>query len=474
MRRALSKGVIIYLRQDRLLGVSWRRGRFRKVMDCSVQAPFLLQRAKASATLLIHRDSMEHKLVLLPSGPRIPFAQVMAHEAAGLLGIAAEDTAFGWRLLGKMQEDGMLRQTHLLAACNRKEIQGLAASIRRAGLEVIDVLSAVDLLVEYGVRSMGSRPGLLVVFDQELVHVIFFRDGVYGFHRVFQADQESFQEELLQEFQRSAYYAKQRYKVTVEQIRVALAPSWFVQETASMLESSLQIPCVLVPPPESLAQWPELGLLNLLAQDASLMKPLFSMIPPEVRRRRHLRRLAALSVSVELLLTGLMGVAISILHTANENDKEVLLTYARTLQVMQNTLGSRRSDLQEMERLRETVLTAKKILSSRPQLHLRLEELCYLVPEGIRLESVKWVQPLEDSPRGAGRSGVGPGGGKKAVLEIEGTVQGRGPQVRYEDFIQWLEMLKEAFPEKDLVVQGGELLQKGKFSVAIPLSWEAP
>jgi len=472
--RSLSKGVVIYLRQDRLLGVSWRRGRFQKVMDCSAQTPQMLKKSSGSATLIIHRDSLQHRVVSLPLGPRVPLAQVMAREAAELLGAAPEDTAFGWRLLGRAEEDGAPKQRYVLAACHRQEIQHLAGSIRGVGLEVTEVLSALDLLVEYGTRSMGSKPGLLVVFDQELVHLVFFSESMYGFHRVFKADQESFKEELLQEFQRSAYYAKQRYKTAVEQIRVALAPPWFVQETASVLESLMQVPCVPVPPPRSLEEWPELGLLNLLAQDSSLAKPLLSMIPPEVRRRRHLRRIAALSLSVEILLIGLMGVAITILQTANQTDREILLGYARSLQVMQNNLGTRKGDLQEMERLREAVLTAKKILSSRPELHLRLEEFSYLVPEGIRLESIKWTEPLEEPRRQTVGSSPGSVGEKKGLLQMDGIVQAREPEVRYKTFSQWLEILKEAFPAKGLEVQTGELLQRGKFSLAVPLSWETP
>lgn len=343
------------------------------------------------------------------------------------------------------------------------------------GLEITDVFSALDLLVEYGIRSMGSKPGLLVIFDQELVHVIFFKEAMYGFHRVFQADQETFQEELLQEFQRSAYYAKQKYKAAVEEIRVALAPRWFLQETASLLESSLQVPCILVPAVQSTVQWPELGLLNLLAQDVSLRKPLLSMMPPEVRRRRHLKRIAALSVSVEILLLGLMAVAITILQMANDNDKAILLGYARSLQAMQNKLGARKEDLQEMDRLRQTVLTAKKILASRPELHVRLEEFSYLVPQGIRLESVKWVDPSEaPPPRQAAASSAGLGAGKKGLLEIEGTVQAREPEVRYETLSQWLEILKQAFPDRDMTVRTEELLHRGKFLLAFPFFLENP
>lgn len=469
MRRSLSKAVVVYLRQDRLLGISWHKGRLQKVMDCNVEAPQLLKKWAGSAVLLMHRDSMEHKAVSLPSAARIPLAQVMAREAAELLGTAMEDVAFGWRLLGKGEEDGVLRQRYLLAACHRHEIQSLAASLRRLGLETTDVLSALDLLVEYGIRSMGSKPGLLVVFDEDLVHVVFFKDAMYGFHRVFRVDQEIFQEELLQELQRSAYYAKQRFKAAVEEIRVALAPSWFLQETASVLESSLQVPCTMAPAPQGMVQWPELGLLNLLAQDGSLAKPLLSMIPPEVRRRRHLRAIAALSVSVEILLIGLMGVAISLLHTAKEKDREILLRYARSLQVMQENLGARKGDLQEMERLREAVMAVKKILASRPELHLRLEELSYLVPETIRLESIKWTDPSEEPATKAG-----PGAEKRGALEMEGTIQARDPEFRYKSFSYWLETLKEAFPDTDMAVQTGELLQRGKFSLAVPFPLEKP
>lgn len=474
MRSSLSRGVVMYLRQDRLLGISWRRGRFQKLMDCTLQAPQLLGKSAGPATLIMHRASLEHRLVSIPSGARIPLAQVMAHEAAELLGAAPEETAFGWRLLGKLEEDGTVRQLHLLAACSRKEIQHLAAGLRQVGLETTEVHSSLDLLVEYGIRSMGSKPGLLVVFDQDLVHLVFFKDGIYGFHRVFQADQETFQEELLQEFQRSAYYAKQRFKTAVEEIRVALAPGWFLQETAAVLESSLQLPCIVVPPPQSMLQWPELGLLNLLAQDVSLGKPLLSMIPPEVRRRRHLRRIAALSLAVEILLLGLITLAITILYTANEHDKEVLRGYARTLEAMQNSLGARKGDLQEMDRLRETVLTTKKILAVRPALHLILEELAYLVPEGIRLESIKWVEPSEEPHRQAAGSGPGLEAQKKGLLEMEGIVQAREPELRYKTLSQWLEILKQAFPDRDVAVQTGELLQRGKFSVAFPFSAENP
>lgn len=473
MKRAWPRDVVLYLREERLVGFRVRKGRVQKVVDCPLQDPRPLQRVAGPVSLVLHRASLEHRVVSVPARAKVGLRQVMAHEASDLKGLPAEELAFGWRMLGIEQEEGVPRQRYLLGVCPREEIRGIAEGLGKAGFQVTDVLSGLDLLVEYGRRVMGEKPGLLVVFDQELVHTIFFKGAAYGFHRVFRSGRELFDEELLLEFQRSSYYAKQRHKAAVEQIRVALAPPWFHEDMASSVGAALQVPCTVLPPPPSHEGFPELGLLNLLLQERNLSQQLFSVIPPEVRRHRHLKRIAALSTSVELLLLGVMVVALVILYGAVQSDKELVQGYARSLGLLERTLASRKGEIQELESLKQAVSSARQILSQKPELFVHLEAVSYLVPEQIRLESLKWTSEVASSPRPQGRSDRGqaqPGAEQPGRLFLEGKVLADDPSSRYEIFSRWLEELRAEFPGSDLGLHTGDLLDRGGFRLSLPTS----
>lgn len=473
MRRRWSKATILYLRGSHLVGARRHKGRIQKLMDCPVEKPGLLVPMKGPVILLLHRDSMAHRVVSAPAKGKIPLGRLMAHEAVELSELPAGDVAFGWRSMGPAEEGGVAQERYLLGVCPRKEIQEMARLIEGCQLEVADVVSALDLMVECGRRTMGQEPGLLVVFDHELVHTLFFKDATYGFHRVFRLGQEAFGEELLLEFQRSAYYAKQRHKAEVAEIRVALPPPWFHEEMASSLRAVLQVPCKVIPPPPGLALFPELGLLHLLLQDPSLGEPLFSVIPSEVHRHRYLKRIAAMSTAVELLLLGLVALSIWILRTSGQQDRELLHGYRRSLQVLEDTIQLHQKDIQQMERLRQSISLAQEILAQKPSLHLHLESLSYLVPEGIHLESVRWFSPSEAQPKAQGRVRQEPRGPKAeepGFLYLSGKVDLGTPEGRYDLFGQWLELLKEEFPHAQFQPRTDELLPRGTFELALPVT----
>lgn len=475
--RGGTRRLILYLREDHLVGARWRKGGLEKVLDCPLadletRAPKL----RGQAVLIIQRDSWEHRVISIPSSRKINLRQLMVREAVDMTGLIPEELALGWRMIGTSREDGVTHQKVLLVACKKAEIEEVSGALERVGIEVLDVLSALDLLVEYGRRDVGPEPGLLVVFDGELVHTLFFKDSIFGFHRVFQSSPESFAEELLLELQRSSYYAKQRFKTSLSVVKVALCPTWFGQEMMSSLTTTLQTSCNTIPFPQEALETSELGLLHLLAQEHSLLQVLCSVLPPTIRRQKEIRRVAAIATSVEILLLGLVILAIVIMQNVVRWDKEIIDRYMNGLLVLQGAIGSREAELRELARIRQAAQLVKDLLSQRTSMAKDLSDLALLIPDEVQLISLRWEsagQFKAGSRQRASPPQTSSGMEEPGRLHVEGRVEVADPLERYRILGAFLEKLKEAYPGVDLRPRTSDIPQGGTFGLSIPLRGRA-
>ncbi len=460
---------LLYLRGDRLLGVEWKGGRLKKTLDCPPHRIEPMDGLSGRAVLLLQDEALQHQVISVPSGVRGLSRSLLANEAEELTGAPVSDLSLGWRAMGTVDEDGSPKGHYLLAAHPRATLQGLLGRLRQLGLKVQKVASALDLLIEYAGRKEDGSARLLVVFEQDTVQVLFFHGRVYRFHRSLPGLHEGIQEDLVLEIQRSAYYAKQRYKIPVERVRVLLAPSWFTQEVASSLATALQIPVDILAPRAEESPFPEAGALNLALNDPSLLQPLLSIMPPEIMRSRSLRRLAAICTVTELLLLGL--VLLSILnHLAfREADMRLLRTYTTGLQALEEEIKARAGELEEMNRFRQGVQDLREVISKRQHLHLHLEALAYLVPERIHLDAIHWSSPEAAAGRGPVRGrGQAANAGLADRIQITGGVEGKDAFERYALFFGWIERLKEEPLGTEIAYGAEELLQKGTFRMIIP------
>ncbi len=447
-----------------------RKEGLAQILGCPLEELKAHPQAKGRAVLILQTDALDHRVVSIPAGGRINLRQLMAREAADLLGV--EEVALGWRLLGLSQEEGVEKEKILLFACKREEISGINGLLEDAGIEVVEILSALDLLVEFGKRAVGNLPSLLVAFDGDLIHCLFFKDGIFGFHRVFPAFTEQVPHELTMELQRSIYYAKQRFKGPVSHLKVALAPPWFGEERLGAMSEALQVPCSLMQSKGSEGYAGDLGLLGLLAEDPDLLEPLSPILAPEVMRRRHMRKVALLSTSVELLLLGLVAIAIFLLRDSLMADRELLHRYVQSFHALEGAIAAKEADLKDLERLKKASNLVREIVAQRPSLVPAIIEVAQALPMGAHLESMKWTTPVEPKgPKAQRPSQPQPGavGGEPGRLEVEGKVDLRDPSARYEIFGLFLEELRRHYDPKEVRAKTEELLDKGNFSVSLPV-----
>lgn len=470
MRKARGKKLILYLRQGRVIGARLRKGRITGILDSPLEDLRVDHRARGRAVLILQTDSLEHRVVSVPKRGRINLRQLMAREAVDLLGV--EEVALGWKVLGVGYEEGIEKEKILLLASSKGEISRINGTLENAGIEVVEILSALDLLVEFGRRAVGNLPAILVVFDGDLIHCLFFKEGVFGFHRVFPVSSEGITHELTLELQRSLYYAKQRFKSPVAHLKVALAPPWLQGEVLQALEEALQVPCTLIPSKEDGGDRGDLGILRLLAEDQGLVEALSPILAPEVMRSRHLRKVAFLSTSVELLLLGLMSVAIFLIRDSFVADRELLQRYLQSLQVLDGAVMAREADLKELEKLKKASNLVKEIMAQRPSLIPVMVEVARALPPEAHLESMKWVSPLDAKGQKGPRTPQpqpGTAGGEPGRLEVEGKTDTKDPWARYEVFGVFLEELRKRHDPKELKPRTEELLDRGKFSVSLPV-----
>jgi hypothetical protein len=471
VRRTRARRLILYLRQRQLLGARLRKEGLARILDCPLEEFRPHPHAKGPAVVILQTDALDHRVVSVPGGGKINFRRLMAREAVDLLGV--EEVALGWRPLGVSEEEGVEREKVLLFACKREEILRINALLEDAGIEAVEILSALDLLVEFGKRAVGNLPSLLVVFDGDLIHCLFFKEGIFGFHRVFPALAEEVPHELTMELQRSIYYAKQRFKSPVSHLKVALAPPWFGEEMLGALREALQVPCTLIPSKGPGGYPGDLGLLGLLAEEPGLLEPLSPILAPEVMRRRQMRKLAFLSTSVELLLLGFVATAIFLLRDSLMADRELLDRYVQSFHALDGAIAAKQGDLKELERLKKASNLVREIVAQRPSLVPVMIDVAQALPTGAHLESMKWISPVDPKGPKAQKASQPPpvmGGAEPGRLEVEGKVDLKDPSARYELFSLFLEELRRHHDPKDVKAKTEELLDRGRFSLSLPVT----
>ena len=153
--------------------------------------------------------------------------------------------------IGTDEEEGIPQTDYLLSCHRRDELTTLVQQLTAEGLRVKRIVSTLDLLIERG-RSLHAQEGSgLMVFEEPLVHFLFFRNGSYGFERTFELREEGFEKDFLLEIQRSFFYTKQKFKVPIERVGILMAPEWLRGDMAGELQESLEVPIEFLTPNRS-------------------------------------------------------------------------------------------------------------------------------------------------------------------------------------------------------------------------------
>lgn len=471
----LRKQYFLYLKGSHLLGVELQGREPRKVLDTSLEELHIEPEVTGEATLLLDREGLQHQIVTIPARGRFPLKKTMAHEVESLMDCSPSELIYDWRGLGNTAEEEIPEALYLLAAYRRPELLSLLEEFSLQGIRVTRIISALDLIIEKG-RALHTIGGsALMLFEEPLVHFIFFRDGIYGFQRTFELRGEAFAKDLLLEIQRSFFYTKQKFKVPIEKVSILLAPDWLQGDLSAQLEATLGVPVDFLSPRLGDCSFPDLKLLNVLIHDVKLASSLLDLLPKEISRTIETRRLAwAITFTESVLL------CLALLWAYNNREslkRDVLFSeiQARQLRSVQTRIEGEHDTIARYRRVEEETNMVNNYLTRKKNLHHYFESLPFLIPENVHLESVVWgTKPSEL------RGTVSPGPTATAatdapnVLIISGKVDSVSLDQRYSLFFQFLNNLEASPFVQRVNYDSEEVIAQGTFEITVHLKEVRP
>jgi hypothetical protein len=466
MRWQRTKLRVLYLKGARLIGGEWRRGTLRKTVDTSVDELSLPSGFRGRALLLDGGEDLQHQVVSIPERGKSSLRKVMAHEIETLMNAAPADFVYDWRTIGRQVEEGTSQGAYLLAGHTRAVIAPLVERLAQAGVKVTNVISSLDLMIEKGRALHGKGGSALMVFEEPVVHFLFFRDGIYGFQRSFELREEGFQKDFLLEIQRSFFYTKQKFKIPIERVTVLLAPPWLQADIAAQLQETLGFPVDFLSPTLEECESPELQLLNVLIRETASVPSFLNLLPAELKRELKTRKLCWLVGSAALVMLGLALGWTGQTRDSLQESWAMLSVREKELKGVEARVESEREKIERFNQLEEEAAAVRARLDQKRSLHLYLEALPFVVPPQVHFESITWgkrtsemtVQPSSDPSQLGQPAGA-------THIRISGKVDAVSSDDRYARFAELVENLKAApFTEK-VDYQSNELLRAGLFQL---------
>ncbi|MBN2468267.1 MAG: hypothetical protein JXD19_08960 [Deltaproteobacteria bacterium] len=469
MRGLRRKRYFLYLKDSRLIGVESHKGRIQKVLDTTVEDLSSDFDLPGEATLLINREDLQHHIMPVPKRGKISVRKMIDHEVELFTGSSPSEALYDWRIIGSGQEEGAEQTIYLIASQPRLQTVSLLETFAHWGLKVTKIVSSLDLLIEKGRKLQQQGGSGLMVFEEPMVHFLFFKDGTYGFQRSFELRGEGFQKDLLLEIQRSFFYTKQKFKITIEKVGVLLAPEWLQGEMAAQLEATLGVPVEFLSPTIKDCRLPEIHLLNIILYEPILLPPLLNLLPAEMIREVESRKLGWALTLTEAVILGLMLLWV---YNAREFQKSDFHFHTIRNQQLQSIQAQLESQHDKIERLRKTVeetATVQDHLKEKKYLHLYLKALPLFIPQNVHVESIAWGAGASEESRGTVSAHPTDFGGSPndSVIMLTGQVTTPSSDEKYADFFQFVDNLESApFVEK-VDYQSEELLTKGLFTTTI-------
>jgi Tfp pilus assembly protein PilN len=333
-------------------------------------------------------------------------------------------------------------------------------------VKVTNVISPLDLMIEKG-RTLHAQGGsALMVFEEPVVHFLFFRDGVYGFQRSFELREEGFQRDFLLEIQRSFFYTKQKFKIPIDRVTVLLAPAWLQGDITAQLQETLGFPVDFLSPTLDECESPELQLLNVLTREAASVPSFLNVLPTELKRELKTRKLCWLGGIAALVM---LGVAIGWTYETRDSLQKgwlLLSQREKELRGVEAQVETEREKIDRFNQLEEEAAAVKTRLNQKRSLHLYLQALPFVVPPQVHFEAVTWgerasemtVQPSTEPSQLGHPAGL-------THIRISGKVDAESSDERYARFSELVDNLKAAPFTDKVEYQSNALLQEGLFQL---------
>lgn len=467
MKTKRTKKYYLYLNDTRLLGVEWHSGTARKVIDSALDEP-LPKIAGGEAILLLNREKLQHHIVPLPSQGKFSIHKVMAHEAATLMDLPPTDIIYDWRTIGNEVIDEIPNTLYLLAGHEQDEIVPLLERLTEIGLKVRNVVTYLDILIEKG-RALKIDGGSgLMVFEEPLVHFLFFRDGIYGFERTFELRKEGFEKDFLLEIQRSFFYAKQKFKIPVDNVSVLMPPPWLQGDLAQELQETLEVPVEYLGSPDAKHLFPEDPALTLMINEASLVPSLLNLLPTSLIRERETRRFSYAVSFTEVVLLVLLFLFARTTYQTYQEDLKILEERDRQLKIVETQMESERQKLDRFKRIKQETSIVERYLEHKKNVYLYFETLPYLIPRQIYLETLFWGSETNKRPvRAASHPATAGNAIGKNTIVLIGSIDDPSPEHRFSLFSRMLESLQSAPFVETITSYSDDLLVNGEFQIDV-------
>lgn len=453
---------LLYLKEGKVYGLAFADNKFLSRIEASLEElPYL--GPDGEGYLLLADEEVQYNVVSLPSSAKIQLRRVMMHEAEGMSATPASELIYRWRMVGS--GDG--EDFYLLAVIPGELGSTLLSSFQNKGLRLQKVMTFLDLLIERGRDVKGRGGGCQIFFEGEKIYILFFRDGSFLFHRIFELalslGEERFGQELVLELKRSVFYLQQKHKIPVEWIQAISPPDWLDENLKKRIEKELKAPLEVVH-----GVLAELGPLDILAEGIKVVPRLLSFIPEEVELGRRLERISpALSLFLAfLLICGLVWVWWT--WSKVRDEEAALVARKAALEQVEDLLQQRQGHLEELKRLRKEAQDVFSYLQKRSLIHLPLESLPYLIPPEIHLESLRWISKSANAQQGKYK-GRNSEPFPRQTLQLTGRVDGQRWEQRYKAFWQLVEALRKAPFVQRVDFEAVELLKKGLFALRLEL-----
>ena len=466
MKRTRGKKYFLYLKNSRLIGIECRGESVRKVMDTTLDNPIATVPVSGEATLLINREELAHHIISLPTQGKLSVEKTLAHELESLTEQPQNTFVYDWRSIGTDEKEDVPQTNYLLSCHRRDELSCLVEDLAIEGLRVRKIVSTLDLLIERG-RALHVQAGSgLMVFEEPLVHFLFFRNGSYGFERTFELREEGFEKDFLLEIQRSFFYTKQKFKIPIERVGIIMAPEWLHGDMAGELQNSLEVPIEFLAPNRSDCTIPDGDLLNVLVHDPGITSHLNNLLPRELVRQEETRRLAwALGITEGVLL------CLALLWSYNaaefqKNDAALYSARVDHLQSLKSSVEQQQSPIERQKQIGRETKQVKAFLQQKTALYAYLKSLPYFVPDHIHLDSITWGNTA--SERRTGTVVAAPHESadfENMLITLSGQVTTDSTDVRYAQFFNLLDNLNKAPFIDRIDYESEDLLAEGLFTI---------
>jgi hypothetical protein len=464
------KRYFFQLTQERIMAIEASAGISRVIFNETIDKIEDFPRRTGNGILIINRDSLLNQVIPIPSRGKVDVKNVVYHEAESLSNLPPSRLAIGWRSIGSFQENGILKELFLISTYPKDEIVSILDGLKKKGIRIEKVAGWLDLVIEKG-RGIGKKGGMgIILFESRAVHFIFFKDGLYGFHRTFEIGEEGLTEELTLELKRSIYYAKQRFKSIVEEINIIIPPPWLDDMKISEIRGSLNIPINLISYPVEEGEIYQFPLLGLLLYESGIHSSLANILPPEAMREKHLRQISNAFVVMELCLICLFILLTYNNKTILNEDKSLYQKKLSHLRAIEEKINSYQEEFNRLDVLKKQAEEVRNLMKRRPFINLYLNALPYILPPQIHLESMRWIGEMGEEkevaspPRGAKPERKG-----SNILTLSGRIDSEKSDERYMAFYQFIKNLKNIPSIEIGRLDSERILKDGAFEVSIHL-----